>query len=141
MSCPPVRVLNRLVLRECRTTAELLLRDFGTESALVDIAVLSGMSDLVEQLSESLESLRQKQDAVDARNSAWTKPASLSDVKRSIAAKVNAIMDYIYGNADANPEAFAKLLDNLETILADANQRHIVMQAAAESTPAIALAE
>ena len=118
-----------------------MLRDFGTESALVDIAVLSGMSDLVEQLSESLESLRQKQDAVDALNSAWTKPASLSDVKRSIAAKVNAIMDYIYGNADANPEAFAKLLDNLETILADANQRHIVMQAAAESTPAIALAE
>ena len=108
---------------------------------MADIAVLSGMSDLVEQLSESLEPLRQKQDAVDALNSAWTKPASLSDVKRSIAAKVNAIMDYIYGNADANPEAFAKLFDNLETILADANQRHIVMQAAAESTPAIALAE
>lgn len=137
----PFGALNHMVLRECRTVADMMLRDLSTDAAVADVAVLSGMSDLVEQLSESLELLRQKQDAVDALNASWKKPASLADLKRSVVVKVNAVMEYVIGNANANPEAFGGLLDRLETILADANQRHIVMQAAAESTPAITPAE
>ncbi len=133
--------LNALELREYRTTADLVLRDLGTETAMADIAALSGMSNLVDQVSDSLEVLRQKQDAVDAVKSDWEKPASLLELRRSITVRVNAVMDYIAGNADANPEAFAKLLNNLETILANANHRNIAVQAAAEAAPAITPAE
>ena len=132
--------LNALELREYRTTADLVLRDLGTETAMADIAALSGMKDLVDQLSDSLETIREKQDSVDTYNSD-NRPATLSEIKRSIAAKVNAVMAYVIGNVDANPEAFAKLLNNLETILANANHRNIAVQAAAEAAPAITPAE
>lgn len=137
----PYGALNHLVLRACRTTADLIVRDLSTESAMADIAALSGMSNLVDQVSDSLEVLRQKQDAVDAIKSDWEKPASLLELRRSITVRVNAVMDYIAGNADANPEAFAKLLNNLETILVNANHRNIAVQAAAEAAPAITPAE
>ena len=133
--------LNRLVLRECRSVAETLLRDFSTESAQSDIAVLSGMQNLVDQLSESFEVLCEKQNAVDINNSTWAKTTLLSEIKGAVAKKINVIMAYIEGNVDARPQEFGSLLESLLTILNDANKPHVVMQVAAEAAPTIAAAE
>ncbi len=114
---------NRLTVRDCRTAAELLLRDFGTELALADIVALDGVKDLVDQLETSLATLREKQSLVDAITAAAVKPESLLELKRGAANTVNGIMEYLVGMVKVEPEAFGSLLDQLVTILDNANVR------------------
>ena len=114
---------NRLTVRDCRTAAEMLLRDFGTEQAIADIAALEGVEDLVNQLETSLATLREKQALVDDIAAATVKPESLHDLKRGVANTVNGIMEYLVGMVKVEPEAFGTLLDKLVTILDNANVR------------------
>lgn len=114
---------NRLTVRECRTAAEMLLRDFGSEQAQADIAKLNGVPEIVEQLADSLSTLREKQAMIDAAIAASVKPESVRDLKLGIANTVNNIMEYLKGNVKAQPEMYGALLDQLSTILADANAR------------------
>ena len=112
---------NRLTVRDCRTTAEMLLRDFGTEQAMADIAALNGVQDVVSQLDSSLANLREKQASVDAAIAAAVKPEALLEQKRGIANTVYDIMIYLVAMANEQPDVFGTLLDQMATILNDAN--------------------
>lgn len=114
---------NRLTVRDCRTAAELLLRDFGTGQAMADIAALEGVGDLADQLETSLATLREKQALVDGIAAATVKPESLHELKRGIADTLNGIMEYLVGMVKVEPEAFGTLLEKLVTILDNANMR------------------
>lgn len=112
-----------LTVRECRTAAETLLRDLGTEQSQADIAAIGTLSATVDQLQASLAILREKQAVVDAAIAASVKPDSMLELKRGIANTVNDIMEYLIGVVKEQPEAYGTLLDQLTTILDNANAR------------------
>ena len=112
---------NRLTISECRTVAEMLLRDFGTEQSQADVSALSGVQALTEQLDASLVALREKQAEVDAITASTVKPASLHGLKCDAAETVNDIMEYLVVMVKAQPDVFTALHGQVETILDDAN--------------------
>lgn len=117
------RPFNRLSVRDCRTVAETLLRDFGSEQSQADLAALNGVQSLLDQLMASLSTLREKQALVDEANAAYVKPEALPELKGRIADTVSDIMAYLIGMVKEQPEAYGTLLDQLTTILDGANAR------------------